>query len=108
ERPPFTLAAKFDAATYAPGKPATLTVTATRVPGFTGEIVLAAAGQPANVTPALKNIPANQNEAKVAFTLAPKAAVGTYPIAVSGKSKHMNKDFSVSAAPVSLVIKKSG
>ena len=36
ETPPFTLAAKLDAASYMPGKPATLTITAMRVPGFTG------------------------------------------------------------------------
>jgi hypothetical protein len=106
EKPPFTLAAKFDAASYPPGKPATITVTAVRAPGFTGEIVLAAAGQPANVTPALKNVPANANEAKVTLNVAANAKVGTYLISISGKVKHKNKDFQVSAAPASLVVKK--
>src|SRR5262249_52724667 len=106
EKPPFTLLAKFDAATFVPGKPAGLTVTVNRTPEFTAEVVLTATGQPANITPALKNIPAKMNEVKASFTLTAKAAVGTYAIVVSGKAKHNNKEFSVHATPISLVVKK--
>lgn len=106
EKPPFTLAIKFDAPMFAPGKPATFTVTATRAPGFTGEIALTAAGQPANVAPALKNIPANMNEVKAQFNLAANAPVGTFNIVFNGKAKHMNKDFAANSLPATLVIKK--
>ncbi len=56
-KPPFTLAAKLDAPSYMPGKPATLTVTATRSAGFTAEIVLSAAGLPPGVTAASEKHP---------------------------------------------------
>ena len=55
---------KFDQPSTALGKPANLTITAVRKPGFTEEIALTATGLPANVAPALKNIPANMTESK--------------------------------------------
>jgi hypothetical protein len=106
ERPPFTLAARFDTPSTAPGKPASLTITATRAPGFTAEIALTAAGLPANVTAALKNIAANQNEVKVQLNLTAQAKEGQFPITIQGKAKHQNRDVAASAAPASLVIKK--
>jgi hypothetical protein len=106
EKPPFTLAAKFDAASATPGKPIALTVTATRAPGFTAEVVLAAAGLPPNVTAALKNIPANQNEVKVQLNVAAAAKVGQFPILISGKAKHQGRDVTATAPPLPLVIKK--
>ena len=66
EKAPFTLAAKFDQPSTMVGKPASLTVTVVRAPGFTAEIDLTATGLPPNVAPALKKIPANMNEVKVA------------------------------------------
>ena len=69
------------------------------------EIAVTAAGLPANVTAALKNIPAGQNEVKVQLTLAANAPVGTFNITLTGKAKHNNRDYAVNAvAP--LVIKK--
>jgi hypothetical protein len=106
EKPPFALAAKFDAASYQPGKPATLIVTATRMPGFTAEIALSAAGMPPGVTVMLKNIPANQNEIKLTTTLTPQAKIGQAAIVVTGKSKHHDSEVSTSAPPATLVIKK--
>jgi hypothetical protein len=106
EKPPFTLTAKLDAASYMPGKPATLTVTATRAPGFTAEIALSAAGLPPGVTAMLKNIPANQNEMKVPLTLAPQAKVGQAALTITGKAKHQGQDVTAAAAAVNLVIKK--
>ncbi len=106
EKPPFTLAVKFDEASTALGKPANLTVTAARAPGFTEEIALTATGLPPNVAPALKNIPANMNEVKVQLNVAANAATGTFPIVVNGKAKHQNKDFSVNAPATNLVVTK--
>jgi hypothetical protein len=105
-KPPFTLAVKLDQPMATPGKPATLTVTATRAPGFTAEIALAVTGQPPNVAPAVKPIPANQNSVQVQLNLAANAPVGTFNVVVNGKAKHLMRDYSVNAAPVPLVIKK--
>jgi hypothetical protein len=106
ERPPFTLAAKLDAASYMPDKPATLTVAATRAPGFTAEITLSAAGLPPGVTAMLKNIPANQNEIKLTLTLTPKVKVGNAAVTLTGKAKHQGRDVIATAPPVTLTIKK--
>jgi hypothetical protein len=106
EKPPFTLAAKFDSPSATPGKTATLTVTATRVPGFTEEVALTVAGLPANVTAAMKNIPAKQNEVKVTVTLAPAAAVGQSSLTITGKAKVQGREVVAQTSPVPLVIKK--
>lgn len=106
ERPPFSLAAKFDAASYAPAKAATLTVTATRAPGFTAEIALSTSALPPGVTAMLKNIPANQSEIKLTLTLTPQAKVGNAAITVTGKAKHQDREAIAAAPPVTLVIKK--
>jgi hypothetical protein len=106
ERPPFSLAVKFAAPSFMPGKPAGLTITATRQPGFTGEIALSATGLPPNVKPMLKNVPANQNEIKAEVALAANAPVGQFPVTITGKAKHQGRDVSVNAPAVPLVIKK--
>ncbi len=106
EKPPFALAAKFDAASYQPGKPATLIVSATRIPGFTAEIALSAAGLPPGVTAMLKNIPANQNEIKISLTLTPQTKVGQAAVTITGKGKHQGRDVTATGPPVMLVIKK--
>jgi hypothetical protein len=101
---PFSLAAKFDGMPGTPGEPVSVTVTATRDPGFTAEIALSAAGLPANVAAALKNIPANANEAKGQLSPAANAAAGQFPITIIGKAKHKDIDFEVKAASVPLVL----
>jgi hypothetical protein len=106
EKPPFALLARFDSPAAAPGKPAPLTVTATRAAGFTGEITLAVAGLPPNVAPALKPIPASAGEVKVQLNLAANAPVGSFNVTVTGKAKHQGRDYSANAPPVPLVIKK--
>jgi hypothetical protein len=104
EKPPFTLAARFDAAAALRGGPAPVTVTATRAPGFTEDIAVSAAGLPPNVAAALKNIAKGQNEAKGQLNVAAAAALGSFPITFAGKTKYHNKDFSVDAVPVPLVV----
>jgi hypothetical protein len=106
EKPPFSLAAKFDQPMETPGKPATLTVTATRVAGFTADITLAITGQPPNVAPMVKPIPANMNSVQLTLTLAANAPIGNFNIVVNGKAKHAMRDYSVNTPPVPLVIKK--
>jgi dienelactone hydrolase len=107
EKPPFALAARFDEASTIPGKPIGLTVTVTRAAGFTAEVALAATGLPPNVAPALKSIPANANEVKVQLNPAANAGIGQFPVTITGKAKHDNRDFSVSAKPVQLVVTKA-
>ena len=102
-KPPFTLAAKFDSAEYLRGGPATVTITAARDAGFAEEIALTAAGQPANVTPALKNIAKGQNEVKAQFTIAANAPLGQFPISIVGAAKLNGHEFRV-AAPAKLVL----
>lgn len=104
ERPPFTLTAKFDQPEVLKGGTATVTITATRVAGFTEEIALAAGAPPANVKPALKNIPKDQNEVKVQFVPAANAAIGQFPITITGTGRFQDKTFSVSTLPVNLVV----
>jgi hypothetical protein len=104
EKPPFTVAARLDAPPAEPGKPAPLTVTVSRAPGFTAEVALAAVGLPPNVAPALKNVPANAGEAKSQLNLAPNAAAGQFTFLVNGKAKHNGKDFTVNSAPVPLAV----
>jgi hypothetical protein len=106
EKPPFTLAAKFDQPSAMPGKPAMLTVTATRVAGFTDAINLALAGLPPNVAPVLKPIAAKQDKVQLTLNLAANAPVGTFNVTVKGTAKHAMRDVSVNAAAVPLVIKK--
>jgi hypothetical protein len=106
ERLPFALAAKLDAESYMPGKAATLTVMATRAPGFTAEIALSAAGLPPGVTAMLKNIPANQNEVKLMLTLTPQAKDGKAALTLTGKAKHQDRDVTATAPPVTLMVKK--
>jgi hypothetical protein len=106
DRQPFTLAVKFDAPSVAPSKPAALTVTVTRAPGFTAEVALSAAGLPPNVKAALKNVPAGQNSVKAQLDVAAAAKPGTYPITVTGKAKHQGRDWAVNAPAVPLVLKK--
>jgi dienelactone hydrolase len=106
EKAPFILAARFDEPSTVPGKSIGLTVTVTRAAGFTEQVTLSATGLPANVAPALKNIPANANEVKVQLNPAANAPIGQFPVTITGKAKHNGYDFSASAAPVQLVITK--
>jgi hypothetical protein len=104
EKPPYTLAARFDAPEVLRGAPATVTVTATRATSFAEEIALSAAGLPPNVAPALKNIPKGQNEVKVQLNVAANAPLGSFPITFAGKTKVQDKDFAVDALPAPLVV----
>jgi hypothetical protein len=106
EKPPFTLAAKLDSPSMR-GKPAPLTITATRVPGFTAPIALTVAGLPPNVAPAVNaTIPAGSNEVKLELKVNPKAPAGSFLLTITGISKHMGVDFVVRAPAVSLVVGK--
>ena len=63
-------------------------------------------GLPANVTAMPKSIPANMNEAKVTVTVAANAAVGAFPITVTGKAKHNGRDIAANSGPATLTVKK--
>jgi hypothetical protein len=102
EKPPFTLAAKFDLAEALRGTAANVTITAARQPGFAEEIVISTGPLPANVAAALKNIAKGQNEVKITLTPAAAAALGQFPITFTGKAKVQAKEFAVNALPATL------
>lgn len=105
EKPPFTLVAKFDSPEALRGVAANLTITATRAAGFAEEIALTPIGLPPNVPPpAFKSIPKGQNEVKGPITAAANAPLGSFTISFTGKTKHQNKDYTVTAAPTQLVL----
>jgi hypothetical protein len=85
EKPPLALVAQLDAVSYAPGKPAMLTITANRGQGFTGEIAVSLAGLPPGVTPMTTNIPVNVTEIKLMLTLTPQAKLGNAAVTVAAK-----------------------
>jgi hypothetical protein len=104
EKPPFTLIARFASPEALRGSPIPLTISASRATGFDGEIAFSAIGLPANVTAAFKNIPKGQNEIKFQLSAAANAALGRFPVSFSGKSKHQNKEYTVTAEPISLTL----
>jgi hypothetical protein len=104
EKPPFSLVAKFDAPETLRGTAGTVTITATKTPGFDEEIALTPLGLPANVAPALKNIPKGMNEVKVQLTPAVAVPFGDFAISFNGKTKFQNKEFNVVAAPALLKV----
>jgi hypothetical protein len=103
-KPPFTLAAKLDRPEGVRGAPVPLTITATRAADFAEEIALAPVGLPPNVGAALKSIPKGQNEVKVQLNPAANAPLGQFPVAFTGKAKFQNREYSLTAAPVALVL----
>jgi hypothetical protein len=103
-KPPFTLAAKFDALQVMPGQPITATVTATRNAGFADEIVLSVVGLPPTVKVTLKNIPKGQNEVKIQFDPVPNAPPGQFAVTFTGRARFQNVEVSANTAPVSLVV----
>ena len=50
------------------------------------------------------NIAKGQTEVKLEVKPAANAALGSFPITVTGKSKFQNKDFSVNSAAVPLLV----
>jgi hypothetical protein len=104
EKPPFTLAIKFDHAEAVRGVPAPLTITATRSQGFAEEIALTPFNLPPNVTAALKSIPKDQTEVKAQLNPATNASLGAFAVSVIGRAKYQNRDFAVTAMPAALVL----
>jgi hypothetical protein len=104
EKPPFTLAIKFEPPETVKGASAFAIVTATRAPGFDEEIVLAPVGLPAGVAPALKPIAKGANESKIELKVPANVAIGQHPISFVGRGRHQDKDYASTATPVPLVV----
>jgi hypothetical protein len=105
QKPPFTLAAHFDRAEGIRGQPIPLTIRATRVPGFTGEISLSAVGLPSkSISAAIKNIPSGHGEVKGQLNAAVNAGLGSFPVGFTGKTNFQGRDFSVTTQPILLVL----
>ena len=102
EKPPFTLAAKFDPAEAVPGLAASLTITARRDAGFTEAITLnPPTGLPATVKPPpLKPIAKDQTEVKVPLPLDAKTPLGRVVVSVSGKACERFRKPSPNAIPL--------
>jgi hypothetical protein len=103
EKPPFTLAAKFETEALRGGS-APVTIAATRAPGFAEEIAVSAAGLPAGVAFVAKNIPKGQNEVKTQVNVPANVPLGSFAVTFAGKAKFQNKDFSVDGTPAPLVV----
>ena len=105
QKPPFTLSAHFDRAEGIRGQPIALTIGATRVTGFTDEIALSAANLPSkSLSAALKNIPRGRIDVKVQLHAAANAALGSFPVSFTGKSKFQGRDVAVTTSPILLVL----
>jgi hypothetical protein len=104
EKPPFSLTAKLDLPEALRGVPATMTVTATRMPNFTEEIALTPVGLPPTVPAAVKPIAKGTNEIKITLTPAANAPLGPVSVSFVGKTKFNGKDYSVTSLPASFPV----
>jgi len=119
--PDFTISASPSSLTIAQGQSGTSTITVTSVGGFTDAIALSISGVPSGVTATFDPTsvsPPSGGSATSTLTLAvsASAALGTYPLAVTGTSGTLSHttsisltvsgapDFSISASPTSLKI----
>ena len=106
EKPPFALAATFDAASVPPGKPITATVTVTRQMGFAGEVTLTFQGLPPTVKVTPVKVPGAQASAKVTLTLPANMKLGPALVTFVGTTKHNGRDWLVRSTPVQMLVKK--
>jgi hypothetical protein len=72
------------AITVKKGMPVPIKIKVTRQMAATQAITIAAAGQPANVAPALQNVAEKANEATITLNVAGNAPVGTYNVIITG------------------------
>ncbi len=103
EKAPFVLTVHAKQTECYPGGAFPILVSAARVPGFTEEIALAAVDVPPTVTPALKAVPKGKNDIDVQLNATAKAALGNFPVFLSGKGKFRNTDYTV-VAPLTLTV----
>lgn len=103
-RAPFVLSAKIDRSEALRGTPFSLTITATRDPGFTDEIALSPLGLPPTVAPAFQSIPKGQNAVTVQLTPALAAPLGKLMFGITGKLRSGNQEHTVTVGPVSLTL----
>jgi hypothetical protein len=102
-KPPFSLAARWERPEAVRGLANTLLVTATRDPGFDGEIVLTAAGLPPGVSRDVA-IAAGQTEGKVEVKPSDKAGLGPFPFTLTGRGTHAGREVTATLLPPPLVI----
>lgn len=106
DRAPYTLAAKIDSSTVAPGKEAKITVTLTRRDGYAEAVALSVAGLPANATADTPTIAKDKTEAVIVVKTKGNTPVGAPALIVNGKGKVDGADLTVAAPAVTLTIKK--
>jgi hypothetical protein len=88
------------------GKPAGVTLAATRVAGFTDEIALAPLGLPPTIAAAPKSIPRGQSEVQIQFTPAANAPISAVDLAITGKAKFQNREFTINSPAAILDVRK--
>jgi hypothetical protein len=105
EKAPFSLAFKANPLEAVPGQPATVTVVATRGPGFQEEIALnPPAGLPATV-PAPKIPAIAKDKTEVSFPLdLTKTPQGEYFALFSAKAKQGEREFATAAPPLAVML----
>jgi hypothetical protein len=108
EKPPFSLALKFEAPSVAPGAAIECTISVTREKDFTADVVIALTGLPPGVKtePAAVKIPGNQTAVKVKLTAPANAKLMPYQVTVTGTAKHNGRDWTARAGPVQMLVKK--
>ena len=106
DRAPYSLSAKIDPASVAPGKDATITVTLNRRDGYAEPVALSVAGLPANATADTPTIAKDKNEAKIVVKTKANTPVGAPALIVNGKGKVDGADLTVAAPAVTITIKK--
>jgi hypothetical protein len=102
-KPPFTLAALWERPQAVRGLGDSLVVVATRDAGFDGEIALAAVGPP-GVTATNAVIPAGRVEAVLQIKVSAKAALGTFPFTVIGRTHQDGHTYTATLLPPPLQI----
>ena len=103
---PFSLAVKMSVPEAVPGLPTTVTITATRDPGFMDEITI---NPPLNLPPGVgppkvPNIAKDKSEVSFPLDLNAKVPMGDYAILFSGKAKTKEGELTAAAPPLNVAL----
>jgi hypothetical protein len=104
DKPLFALTAKLPQPEVIRGTPATVTVSATRAPGFAEDIALAAVGLPPTITVVVKPVGKGTNDVQVQLTAAANAPLGKFDLVLRGTAKSGGKDFAYESVPLSFEV----
>lgn len=108
ERPPFTVAMRFEAKEAQVGKPVSATVTIAPVPGYAEEVTLSFEGLPPGVKPELVGVKAEPGGTAIRVTwVVPEGAkMGANAVVAVGTGKFAGREWVMRAPPATVVVKK--